>query len=46
MAVLHGGAGVRVAFNAESLALPPEVLAAFHPIGDDRAVRTAIGLAG
>jgi len=26
--------------------LPPELLAAFHPIGDDRAVRTAIGLAG
>jgi hypothetical protein len=24
----------------------PELLAAFHPIGDDRAVRTAIGLAG
>jgi len=26
--------------------LPPELLAAFHPIADDRAVRTAIGLAG
>ena len=26
--------------------LPPELIAAFHPIADDRAVRTAIGLAG
>jgi acyl-CoA thioester hydrolase len=26
--------------------LPPELLIAFHPIADERAVRTAIGLAG
>jgi acyl-CoA thioester hydrolase len=26
--------------------LPPELLSAFHPIPDDRVIRTAIGLAG